>query len=260
MSTADNTEEQHITCADELNNLHITCTKTKEVDKCANCGKEGSDGLKACTACKIVKYCNRDCQIAHRPKHKKACRKRAAELHDLELFKQPPKKEDCPICMLPLPLLHTGFQYRSCCGKIICGGCVLAVALRDEDEQKCPFCRTPAPYSIKEFNECLQKRVELDDSGAIFMLGNYYRNGDDGFPQDYTKALELFVRAGDLGHAKAYCNVGYAYENGRGVEKDKKKATHYYELAAIGGDVTSRYNLGNNEQREGNMNRALSTT
>ena len=57
MSTADNTEEKHITCADDMNNLHITSTKAEEVDVCASCGKEGSDGLKACTACKIVKYC-----------------------------------------------------------------------------------------------------------------------------------------------------------------------------------------------------------
>lgn len=46
---------------------------------CAACGKAG-DNLKICTACKLVKYCNRDCQISHRSKHKKECRKRAAEL------------------------------------------------------------------------------------------------------------------------------------------------------------------------------------
>ena len=46
---------------------------------CAACGKSG-DHLKACTACRLVKYCNRNCQISHRPKHKKECRKRAAEL------------------------------------------------------------------------------------------------------------------------------------------------------------------------------------
>ena len=66
---------------------------------CANCGKgededTNNSTLKACTACKLVKYCNRECQIAHRSKHKKACRKRAAEIRDEELFKQPPPKED----------------------------------------------------------------------------------------------------------------------------------------------------------------------
>ena len=55
---------------------------------CANCdkGEESAGDLKACTACKMVKYCNRECQIAHRPQHKKACKKRAAELHDEALF------------------------------------------------------------------------------------------------------------------------------------------------------------------------------
>ena len=34
---------------------------------CANCskGEECSGDLKSCTACKLVKYCNQDCQIAH---------------------------------------------------------------------------------------------------------------------------------------------------------------------------------------------------
>ena len=77
-------------------------SNTSELDKimsaCANCGKgeEAGVNLKACTACKMIKYCNRDCQIAHRPQHKKAYKKRAAELHDEKLFKQPPPDEDCP--------------------------------------------------------------------------------------------------------------------------------------------------------------------
>jgi hypothetical protein len=37
------------------------------------------------------------------PKHKKLCKQRAAELHDEALFKEPPPKEDCPICFLPMP-------------------------------------------------------------------------------------------------------------------------------------------------------------
>ena len=70
---------------------------------CANCGKgeECSGDLKACTACKMVKYCNRDCQISHRSQHKKECKKRAAELYDEKLFKET-EPEECPICMLPL--------------------------------------------------------------------------------------------------------------------------------------------------------------
>eukprot|EP00956_Cyclotella_meneghiniana_P027851 scaffold63518_cov42-Cyclotella_meneghiniana.AAC.5 len=51
---------------------------------CANCGKVGNDDvrLKKCKACYLVKYCDVECQKAHRRKHKKACMKRAAELKD----------------------------------------------------------------------------------------------------------------------------------------------------------------------------------
>ena len=53
---------------------------TTTTETCAACGKEG-DNLKKCTACKSVKYCNRDCQISHRPQHKRACKARAADIY-----------------------------------------------------------------------------------------------------------------------------------------------------------------------------------
>jgi len=52
-------------------------------------------------------------------------------------------------------------------------------------------------------------------------------------------------------------SVSKAYDRGRGVEVDKKKAMHYYELAAIGGDSMARHNLGHMEGKAGNMDRAL---
>ena len=100
----------------------MSSTDEVSADICANCGKgeESTSILKACTACHMVKYCNRECQIAHRPQHKKACKKRAAELHDELLLKRPPPEyEDCPICFLPMPSIHTGRIYMECCGKQI---------------------------------------------------------------------------------------------------------------------------------------------
>jgi hypothetical protein len=180
-------------------------------------------------------------------------------ISDDQLFKQPPNK-DCPICNLLLPILGSGRVYKSCCGKIICSGCRRAPVYdnlgNEIIEKKCPFCRTPAPTSIERI-ERYKKRAELGDAEAIFHLGYNYRDGDDGFPQDYDKAMELFVRAGELGCAESYSGVGYAYSNGRGVQIDKKKAKYYYELAAMGGHVNARYNLGLDEEDEGNMNRAL---
>ena len=72
---------------------------------CADCGVAEGDvvNLKTCKSCMLVKYCNADCQRNHWPKHKMACKLRAAELRDEALFKDPPAKEDCPICFLPMP-------------------------------------------------------------------------------------------------------------------------------------------------------------
>ena len=181
--------------------------------------------------------------------------------HDKKLFKQP-LPDDCPICFLRLPYLGSGSRYYTCCGKVICCGCVHAPVYDDRgneiDDQKCPFCRTPRTSSDKELNEMEKKRMELDDPIAIFNIGVYYRDGVYDFPQNYTKALELWHRAGELGHAAAYRNIGFAYEEGRGgVEVDEKKANHYYRLAAIGGDVDARFKLGYNEIRAGNIGRAL---
>ena len=253
-----NKEEQHITCTDELNNLHITCTEindAKEVDVCANCGKEGSD-LNICNKCQMVKYCNAACKKKHRSRHKKKCERRVAELHDEALFKPPPPREDCLICMIPLPSLETGSRYYRCCGKEICSGCIHAISLRDNGVGLCPFCRTQTPND-EETVKRTKKRVEAGDADAMFDLGCFYNSGDYGLPRDDTKALELYYQAGELGIADAYCNIGNAYRNGRGVERNDAKANHYYKLAAKGGYDTARHNLGCSEGRAGNWDRAI---
>ena len=227
---------------------------------CTNCGKgeESSGDLKACTACKLVKYCNRDCQIAHRPQHKKACKKRAAELHDEALFKEPPRDDECPICMLLLPLYdtHTGTTFRSCCGKIICDGCEYAM---DESGAKglCPFCKSPPSNSNEEEAKRVMKLTEKGNPSAYDNLAVHYAHGTMGLPQDRAKANELLLKAGDLGYAGAYYNLGQSYNEGTGVEIDKKKAKHYYELAAMSGNVHARNNIGCMEYNAGNYDRAF---
>ena len=247
-----------------------TSTDDNSISTCANCckGEDNSDSLKACTACDLVRYCNADCEKAHRPQHEKECKERAAEIRDELLFKPPPQADDCPICFLRLPLLHTGYMnevlspriYVSCCGKIICSGCVLAPVydeLGNKVDEKCPFCRIPVPTSEEEYIKRMKKRVELGDTNAICNLGGYHCYGEYGCPVDYNKSLALFLQAGELGHAPAFLSIGNAYGTGRGVKKDMAKARHYYELAAVGGDGQARHNLGVLEDNAGNVDRAL---
>jgi len=259
----------------KLEKMSTVDNEVNDTSVCANCGKEGSDVNNICNKCKMVKYCNAVCKKVHKKKHKKDCEEYqrlaaekqneelriAAELHNEKLFKQPPPKDDCPICFLRLPTLQTGYRYMTCCGKVICSGCAHAPIYDNQgnevDNQKCSFCRTPKPYSEKEAVKRMKERVEANDPHAIYAVGVFYREGVSGIIQNYTKALEHWHRAAELGHAGAYSSIGYAYNNGQGVKVDKVKALHYWELAAMGGSVQSRCNLGNNEANAGNMDRAL---
>ena len=105
---------------------------------CACCGNaEGDDiKLKTCTACKSARYCSVKCQKQHRPQHKQGCKKRAAELRDDLLFKQPESSHmgDCPICFLPLSFEWKYSSMMACCSKIICNGCVHANQMREAAE------------------------------------------------------------------------------------------------------------------------------
>ena len=93
-----------------------------------------------------------------------------------------------------------------------------------------------------------------------FMLGLYYANANElilmGMQQDWNKANELYLKAGELGCAMGYNNLGLSYHKGTGVEVDKRKANHFYELAAMKGDVGARYNLAISELGAGNHQRA----
>jgi len=51
--------------------------------------------------------------------------------------------------------------------------------------------------------------------------------------------------------------IGYAHDYGEGVEVDKEKAKHYFELAAMLGHAGARNNQGNIELNAGNVDRAL---
>ena len=175
---------------------------------------------------------------------------------DEDLFKQPPPGEECPICLLTMPFIRKMLQYKSCCGKEICIGCVDG-AKTGANNHLCPFCRTPKPTSHGEIIERIKKRVDANDAIAMYELGCHYYNGRKGLTQNHNKAMKLYLWAGELGYAAAYNSIGYSYHIGEGVDRDAEKAKYYYELAAIGGNVVARHNLGIIENEAGNMDRAM---
>ena len=166
--------------------------------------------------------CSGKCQDDHRPQHKQACEKRAAELRDEILFKQPESSYlgDCPICCLPLPLDTTKVS-MSCCSKKICEGCDLANKIREIEgnlQHKCPFCRKALPKTVEEANEQMMKRIEANDPVAMCRMGTErYNKGD------YTAAFEFWSRAVALGDVEAHYRLSWLHGEGKDVAKDEKK-------------------------------------
>jgi TPR repeat protein len=143
-------------------------------------------------------------------------------------------------------------SYFPCCGKSICSGCLHSFRESGNNE-KCPFCNTDRGKTEEEEVGELMRRVEANDAASINLLGNSYENGLLGLQQDQTRAIELYVRAADLGFNKAHCNLGNVYHEGG----DLKKAKFHYEAAAMAGHEDTRNNLGYIEFESRNMERAM---
>ena len=201
--------------------------------------------------------------MAHRKSHKKACQKRAAELHDEELFKEPPVvEEECPICMLPLPLQGTKIMFTICCGKYICRGCMHAQIKQDVMSGKkcdeagiCAFCRSH--YSVAETEEQtiarIRKFAHNGNPNAMKELGVYFLDQSIRLPNETANAKELLLRAGQLGNARAYHVLGNVHVE----EGDHKRGQHFWELAAMMGNAEARYQLGLIENDHGNHQRCV---
>ena len=226
---------------------------------CASCGIAGGGDvkLKDCSACKLVKYCGIECQRRHRKKHKKECKKRAAELRDELLFKQPEGsyRGDCPICCVPMPTDPQKHLFMVCCSKTICLGCDYANLMREFElrlQPKCPFCRHPLATSDEEAERNLMKRVEANDPAAIGQMGFYRYNAGN-----HSGAVECYTNAAEFGSVEAHYNLSIMYVRGEGVEKDEKKELYHLEEAAIGGHPDARNKLAALEWRRKKSDRAI---
>ena len=236
----------------------MSLERESEMLSCASCGIADGDGikLKKCTACYLVQYCSVKCQKEHRKQHKKECKKRAAELHDEILFKQPEGTHlgDCPICCLPVSTdLEKSILY-SCCSKYICKGCSVANKKRELEgrlQRTCPFCRTDLPKTDEERNKLKMKRIEANDPVALCSMGmDTYDEGD------LEAAFEYYTKAAAYGDVEAQYRLSMMYNEGEGVEKDKKMELHHLTEAAMEGHPEARHNLGYVEEENGRMDRA----
>jgi TPR repeat protein len=101
--------------------------------------------------------------------------------------------------------------------------------------------------------EEIMKRVEVDDPASISMLARFYCYGLRGLQQDRAKAMELYVKAAELGCSKSHNSLADIYR----LEGDMKKAKFHLEAGAMAGDEFARLHLGGLEGEAGNWERAI---
>ncbi|KAF9102136.1 hypothetical protein BGX29_004910 [Mortierella sp. GBA35] len=85
--------------------------------------------------------------------------------------------------------------------------------------------------------------AEQGYAAAQVNIGKLYENGQ-GVTQDYSAAMEWYLKAAKRGYPLAQSNVGAFYERGLGVLLDYKVALEWYLKAASQGDASAQNNIG----------------
>ena len=167
-----------------------------------------------------------------------------------------PASEECPVCLLPLPIDDTKEKgdacYYNCCGSNICNGCMydqIRVSYEDAMQRgdvksakpptTCPFCRDDGSAAV---HNTLQREIKLAKAGrhrAIWRVGGYYLDGRHGLQQSDQEAMKWFRRAAEAGSAGAANAISLCYMNGDILSRDSKKAVEYARKAADLGRVSS---------------------
>ena len=163
-------------------------------------------------------------------------------------------QEECPICMLPLPLGGAGGGaistiiirsaatiYWFCCGKTMCGGCLIGageVEYKNGGEGEklliCPFCRSNNNVDYrteKSQAKSEMKRANAGQPDSMCRVASYYFGGEMGCMQNKAKGLKLYQGALEAGSGRAARSLGLCYDLGDGVDQDEEKALEYYQRA-----------------------------
>lgn len=101
---------------------------------------------------------------------------------------------------------------------------------------------------IEQNEEDAQSLVEDDDECSTaedcYRMAEAYYHGE-GVRQSYYEAVKWYLKAAEMGHAEAQCDLGNCYYYGEGLPENYERSVYWYEKAAEQGNVRALYNLGN---------------
>ena len=172
------------------------------------------------------------------------------------------EREECRICWEAIES-HREARLSICCGQTMCVKCVRrmkGVALKEQRQVLCAFCRAPSPTRVKDppfwddealVLAFLEKRGERKEARALFYLSQLYGRGtklalkrNRGHsardtisrfrhpPQNLPRAKELLKASADLGDVEAQFLLGRLWLHGEIFRRDYATAGRYFKLAA----------------------------
>jgi len=187
------------------------------------------------------------------------------ETADIDMFAPIPLREECPICMIPLPLFGTESIFFACCGKLICKGCTYKNSLTKvkngtpiheilNNEMKCAFCQQLSKLTYKNEIKCLKKLMKKNNIQAFRQMAGHYMRGEGVIESD-TRALEMYIRAAELGdYANAFAMIGDYYF---AIEQNDLKAAKFWEISAKKGSAHAHKELSLVCARNGDIQKGI---
>jgi len=224
-----------------------------DVAECANCSATECP-LLGCSRCKLVKYCNTECQRQHwKAWHKKEC----LTLEQRKPCNQKPcfrADDECKICMSELKDADD-IGYLACCENRVHHDCALKAT---KYSKACPFCRTILCHvnevQAADLDGCsttaelffnMKKRIaDRGDSLHRCIVGQAYFDGESGVKKDYGMAFHYFKLSADQDCADAMFGVAMCYLEGKGVEANIPYAIELFKKADSKGQLDATCLLG----------------
>jgi TPR repeat protein len=99
------------------------------------------------------------------------------------------------------------------------------------------------PEAIKVGLGLWEKAAVKKDPVAIFNIGNLFRYGQYGYPQDDFECFQAYEKAAELGHLEAKYELGIMHREGITVEPNDKVALNYFRECAQEGMADAIYIL-----------------
>ena len=96
----------------------------------------------------------------------------------------------------------------------------------------------------KEAFRYIENEAYNNNPRAQYGLGQLYFYANNYLRQDTIKAVYWWNEAVKQGYAGAYCNLGLAYEDGWGVNKNMRKAVEILKIGAEKGEPYAQANYG----------------